>query len=303
MPKLSKEDLHSLIDQCAAVNPWYTEALKFEMEVMPVRAAKYSGDVDPFTNFKELYFRTRRMNPTVDMKLLFIGFYVGLKDSRLAVDNVGDFADDGFKDGIRDAGNYIALYQGALLQKEEEDARAAQVGHHQPFDWTWIEQVTLTWNYFRPQVIKRESGLLVVRTEHQAGQIFFSTPDEDNPYWPAAVVDWNGVLDQYGGWHGSVQVYPMHPQAPRFLETLKYRRFNTIILQTATMPIDVAVQWVEQNGLHKYIDIVTNWKLPANVYIDDRAVLATRDLMETAKRAIKHEAHWEETPWDDTGGG
>jgi len=83
-------------------------------------------------------------------------------------------------------------------------------------------------------------------------------------------VDLNGVLDTYKGWQGSEHWDPPRPGAYEFLEELNTRGFRVVILSTKD-PAGVDA-WLRSHGLAEYVDEVTDRKVPAIAYVDDRAV-------------------------------
>lgn len=131
-----------LIADCIRANPYFMEELFDNISIMPMRKDKYSGQVDPYTNFKLLFFKLRLIEP-ISMHLLFM-FYGGLKDARLLVAS-GDFSDDSMRDSLRDHSNYLVLYKGALNQREYERKRADSLGllaKDVPWTWDWIDNCT-----------------------------------------------------------------------------------------------------------------------------------------------------------------
>lgn len=111
---------------------------------------------------------------------------------------------------------------------------------------------------------------------------------------PCAVIDFNGVLDTFRGWTGKVQDYDPAEGALDFVKRLKEELgFKTVIVLTATMPIESVMRWIEHWGFAEHIDYVTNHKPPAQVYIDDRAVLHTGDFEQTLETIRYFTPHWE----------
>jgi len=117
-----------------------------------------------------------------------------------------------------------------------------------------------------------------------------SIPTESSPVWPVICIDFNGVLDQYRGFNGTVEFYDPAPGASDFLECLS-GMFNTIVIFTATIPLDGVLAWLQQHDLAKFVDYVSNWKVPAAVYVDDRAVTHRGDFTETLEQISSF------TPW------
>lgn len=117
--------------------------------------------------------------------------------------------------------------------------------------------------------------------------------NERSKFWPVVCVDFNGVCDQYGGWNGKVEDYPPAKDLGFFLRALRIV-FNTIIIFTATIPVSTVEEWFIENGFDHMIDAVTNFKVPAKVYIDDRAVTFKGNFKETLEEVIRFKAHWED---------
>lgn len=127
------------------------------------------------------------------------------------------------------------------------------------------------------------------------------TKTTDHPAWPTisiadtVVVDFNGVLDQYAGWNGYIQDYPPADGAENFLINLR-ETFNTIIICSAT-PYRHVYRWLRQYGLLDKVDFITNIKLPAAVYVDDRATRFWgdfEDCLYQSEQALKHGAWWQQ---------
>lgn len=95
-------------------------------------------------------------------------------------------------------------------------------------------------------------------------------------------VDFDGVIHRYGkGWHdGTIYDEPM-PGAREALARI-HRRYRVVILTTRVNPtlhggdaqLASVEAWLERHGFVKgeHYDEVTHEKVPALVYIDDRAL-------------------------------
>jgi hypothetical protein len=104
-------------------------------------------------------------------------------------------------------------------------------------------------------------------------------------------IDLNGVLDTYAGWQGEVTWHPPRPGARAFLQALRARGFEIVVL-TVRRP-EEARQWLEAHGLAAYISDVTDRKPPAFVYIDDRALCFGGAFDETLRQVDCFQPHWE----------
>jgi hypothetical protein len=114
---------------------------------------------------------------------------------------------------------------------------------------------------------------------------------EESPLWPVVCIDLNGVLDVYAGWNGFVEKCPPAEGVETFLSVIRMF-FNTVIILTATMPLDSPIEWLHEHNLSQYVDYITNHKPPAQVYIDDKAVCHKGDFKETLREAVCFKPHW-----------
>ena len=119
-----------------------------------------------------------------------------------------------------------------------------------------------------------------------------SDTDENGPAQPIACVDFNGVLDAYGGWKGPDHFDPPRPGAGKFLEALRTRGFKVVIFTTRYA--DDVWRWLREHALDHLVGEVTDRKLAAHVFVDDRAVCFRGDFEATLKDIDAFAAHWEQ---------
>ena len=103
-------------------------------------------------------------------------------------------------------------------------------------------------------------------------------------------VDWNGVLDTYGGFRGEEHFDPPREGAGEFLARLKAMGFRVVILSTRS-PAQVW-DWLRRHGLDGHVDDVTDRKVPAVAYVDDRAVPFRGDYEEVLTTLRRFRPHW-----------
>jgi len=101
-------------------------------------------------------------------------------------------------------------------------------------------------------------------------------------------VDWNGVIDTYDG--GNYLDTEPRKGAKEFLKKLK-DKYEVVICTAAD--IEDAKAWFKENKLEDYIDEITNTKLPAHVYVDDRAIVFDGSFEGLINKIMKYKAHWE----------
>lgn len=118
-----------------------------------------------------------------------------------------------------------------------------------------------------------------------------SVENEHSPQWPVICVDFNGVLDSYTGWKGKVEYTSPANGVEHFLKTLQ-DTFATVVVFTATIPLEGVVSWLKQHQLDQYITYVSNWKVPAQVYVDDRAVTHNGNFEDTLEKIRTFKVWW-----------
>jgi|WetSurMetagenome_2_1015567.scaffolds.fasta_scaffold1317696_1 hypothetical protein len=102
-------------------------------------------------------------------------------------------------------------------------------------------------------------------------------------------IDYNGVLDLYEGYREAP--YPPRPGAREFLENLCNAGYRVVIFTAA----DVAgvQQFLLDNDMFEFVDLITNEKVPAIVYVDDRAVNFSGNFAETYHEILNFIPYWE----------
>lgn len=133
------------------------------------------------------------------------------------------------------------------------------------------------------------AGRALMLKNSSDAQEFFNLGSEVHP---CAVTDFNGVLDTFEGWTGKVEDYSPAEGADWFLGELRALGYKTIIVQTATLPLEHVLSWVRRYHFDRLIDYVTNHKPPAQIYIDDRAILHDGNFERTLQKARDFQPHW-----------
>lgn len=82
-------------------------------------------------------------------------------------------------------------------------------------------------------------------------------------------LDFDGVLNNYKGWKGEEFLSEMKDGCPEFLKQLS-QTYNITILTSRN--VSLVENWLKNYGVLGYIKAVTNKKIPAVLYIDDRAL-------------------------------
>jgi len=90
-------------------------------------------------------------------------------------------------------------------------------------------------------------------------------------------VDFDGVLNIYTKYDEN-NLGKMREGCEEFLQEL-FQKYNVIVFTCRNQK--KVEQWLNDNNLYKYISAVTNIKVPAVMYIDDRALKFDGDYSKT----------------------
>lgn len=116
---------------------------------------------------------------------------------------------------------------------------------------------------------------------------------EENDSRRVICIDLDGVLNVFDEWKGSEFFHPPRPGAAGFLERLNRAGFKVALFTVRWH--EWARAWLEENGLSQYVEIVTNRKIPAHVYLDDRAVCFEGDFNEAYEKILNFRTFWEDS--------
>jgi len=105
-------------------------------------------------------------------------------------------------------------------------------------------------------------------------------------------IDLNGVLDMYSGWKGEGHMDPPRPGADWFLAELS-QDYKVVVF--TTQPAEQVWEWLREHRLAEWVDEVTDRKVPAVAYIDDRAVTFRGDFEETLREIRAFRPYWRQS--------
>ena len=112
-------------------------------------------------------------------------------------------------------------------------------------------------------------------------------------------VDFDGVLNEYRGYKEGY-TYPFTDKGIEFLKRLKDTGFKVVIL-TSIRLADVE-RLLHELGYDDLVDQITNVKVPAIAYIDDRAITFRGNFEDTFKELMNFKTWWEDENSDEKHG-
>lgn len=107
---------------------------------------------------------------------------------------------------------------------------------------------------------------------------------------PTVCVDFDGVLNNYTHYDEN-NCFTPREGAKEFLEKLS-KDYRVVILTARRF--DKVQRWLKNYGLHKYVFDVTNIKVPATAYIDDRAIEFNGDYEIILKQLESFKPYWKD---------
>ena len=104
------------------------------------------------------------------------------------------------------------------------------------------------------------------------------------------LIDLDGVLNEYGNSpFNKDYIPPLKKGAEQFLKNLS--ETGNLYLFT-TRNVILATKWLIENNIDKYFEDVTNIKIPAHLYIDDRCICFDGNYKKTLEQTKNFKPHW-----------
>lgn len=103
------------------------------------------------------------------------------------------------------------------------------------------------------------------------------------------MIDLDGVLNNYIAYTDEIPSIRVGAK-----EFIKYLSDNFELILFTTRDLKQAVEWLQLNNIDKYFKNVTNVKIPAYIYIDDRALKFNGDYERTIDEIEKFGVYWKQ---------
>jgi len=103
------------------------------------------------------------------------------------------------------------------------------------------------------------------------------------------LIDLDGVLNQYEKFDENY-IPPIKDGAREFIENLFNEEIELYLFTTRNLLL--ASKWLVENNLDKYFKDITNTKIPAYLYIDDRCIRFDGDYEQTLKEIKSFKVYW-----------
>ncbi len=103
------------------------------------------------------------------------------------------------------------------------------------------------------------------------------------------MIDLDGVLNMYNGKYDENKLPELRQGAREFVE--KLNKDYDLVLFTTRNNLE-ATKWLIENKIDKYFKNVTNVKIPAYLYLDDRAIRFIGDYQNTIKQIEDFKVYW-----------
>ena len=119
-------------------------------------------------------------------------------------------------------------------------------------------------------------------------KMIFSKPTKD---WKRTIcIDFDGVIAEYNGWKGPDFFGTPKEGAKKFLVKAKSIGFKIVVF--TIRPKERIFEWFKEHHLHLPDDI-TNTKIPAVVYIDDRGLKFHGNFDSLLEEVRTYKTYWE----------
>jgi hypothetical protein len=112
--------------------------------------------------------------------------------------------------------------------------------------------------------------------------------DKKPDYRPTICLDHDGVGNDYAGHFDAADLGKINPELKPFVLELRRRGFDVVVLSTREP--ESLKAWYHDNGVP--VDDVTNIKVPAVAYIDDRGITFKGSFLEVLSQLETFEPWW-----------
>lgn len=104
------------------------------------------------------------------------------------------------------------------------------------------------------------------------------------------LIDLDGVLNNYNGNYDENHIPEIKQGAKDFLKNLFDKNYELHLFTTRNA--SSAEKWLIENNINHYFKTITNTKISAFVYIDDRAINFNGDYKQTIDNIESFKVYW-----------
>lgn len=110
-----------------------------------------------------------------------------------------------------------------------------------------------------------------------------------NKFKKRILIDLDGVLNKYNGNYDDNNIPDIRDGAIEFLQNLSE---NAELYLFTTRNILLSEKWLIENKIDKYFKDITNVKIPAFLYIDDRCICFRGNYKNILSEIEKFQVYW-----------
>jgi len=105
------------------------------------------------------------------------------------------------------------------------------------------------------------------------------------------MIDLDGVLNEYNGKYNPNEIPEIKSGAREFIQKLFTENDYELVLFT-TRTKELTVKWLIKNDIYRFFTEVTDKKLSAFIYLDDRAIQFNGDFAKTEEQIKNFKVYW-----------
>ena len=110
-----------------------------------------------------------------------------------------------------------------------------------------------------------------------------------NKHKKRILIDLDGVINDYNGIYDEIIIPPLKNGAENFIKIL-HIEYELYLFTSRNLLL--SAKWLIENNIDKYFTDITNVKIPAYLYIDDRTINFKGDFETALNEIIEFKPYW-----------